>query len=402
MTSETRNRRFYKVKPETRNRRCYRYCAAASVAMFVYIAHSCLRMSLDVIPSMLYYEARIHPQNDKYATCSGRRRSHVAKPTNETKVTAENRARFVREGLYENIGKGSGSYHVAGVVLHTMSQVQHSKLGIFGTVGEIGVHHGRFTSFLYMTAQETEPLIAVDLFEALQDENVDMSGMGSLKRFVESLSLYGLGESDVQTFTTSSLDLDVEGSSWLADKPGIRLLSVDGGHTAEITRNDLRLAFCNLLPGGIVVLDDWFNPPWPGVVEGFFQFANLDNHIGLNDHAASAAAAAEPQVVYPFLLCENKLYLTNDREAHDLFLQTILNDPFLGQWVSMYAKVGHIRARSWPYFMVNGTRYVRCRTKTELPLANHTRAVWLERLETTSDAETAIKKAALAPPRNST
>ena len=34
-------------------------------------------------------------------------------------------------------------------------------------------------------------------------------------------------------------------------------VSVDAGHTASLTFNDLQLVFCNLLRGGIVILDDW-------------------------------------------------------------------------------------------------------------------------------------------------
>ncbi len=38
--------------------------------------------------------------------------------------------------------------------------------------------------------------------------------------------------------------------------PKWRLLSVDGGHTFEVTLHDLMLASCTVMEGGIVVVDD--------------------------------------------------------------------------------------------------------------------------------------------------
>ena len=323
------------------------------------------------------------PGSTRPYTCSRRRRHRMAEESSKTKVTHEYRYDFVRNSKHEQIARGSGKLEATGVFLETLSQVQHTTLGLFGTVGEIGVHHGRFTSFLYMTARETETLMAVDLFEPLQDANVDMSGMGSLRAFAKGLHLYGLNTSDVKISVASSLDLDVEGFSWIDESPGLRLWSVDGGHTAETTRNDLRLAFCNLLQGGIVVLDDWFNPPWPGVVEGFFEFVHHDRGIGRH----KSLEQKQQHDVYPFLLCENKMYLTNDRNAHALYLETILHDPVLRQWITMYAKTGVQRGRSFPFLMVDGTRYVRCNSSA-FPSHDDIRAVWLERLKASETKQT--------------
>ena len=48
-----------------------------------------------------------------------------------------------------------------------------------------------------------------------------------------------------------------------------RLFSVDGGHTRELTVNDLTVAASHLEEGGIIILDDITNLAWPQVIDGF-------------------------------------------------------------------------------------------------------------------------------------
>jgi Methyltransferase domain len=168
--------------------------------------------------------------------------------------------RFIASGGYEAIAKGSGPIHAAGPIVNLISKIQHSELHIFGTVAEVGVHHGRFTSFLFITARVNEKLVVVDLFEEQQDKNVDMSGLGDYKQFVKGMNLYGLQVSDV--FKVYKGSTDQIPFDW-ADKDGFepfRLVSIDAGHTADLTFNDLQLAFCNLLKGGVVIIDDWYVP----------------------------------------------------------------------------------------------------------------------------------------------
>jgi hypothetical protein len=51
---------------------------------------------------------------------------------------------------------------------------QH-ELGLYGAVGEIGVHHGKFLIPIIGNALAGEPAVALDLFED-QSGNVDTSG----------------------------------------------------------------------------------------------------------------------------------------------------------------------------------------------------------------------------------
>lgn len=56
------------------------------------------------------------------------------------------------------------------------TQKQH-ELGIYGAVGEVGVHHGKFLIPIVGNALVDEPAVALDLFED-QRANVDTSGEG--------------------------------------------------------------------------------------------------------------------------------------------------------------------------------------------------------------------------------
>eukprot|EP00775_Hariotina_reticulata_P004385 gene4385-4639_t len=55
-----------------------------------------------------------------------------------------------------------------------LSATQHD-LGVFGTVAEIGVHHGKFFLPIMGFSAREEPAIALDLFEQ-QGQNFDASG----------------------------------------------------------------------------------------------------------------------------------------------------------------------------------------------------------------------------------
>jgi hypothetical protein len=80
--------------------------------------------------------------------------------------------------------------------------------------------------------------------------------------------------------------------------PPIRLFSVDGSHTAAMTESDLRLAAAVLEPGGVVILDDYFNEQWPDV------------SIGANRVIADGTLA-------PFAIAPGKLLLARgDVSAH--------------------------------------------------------------------------------------
>jgi hypothetical protein len=142
------------------------------------------------------------------------------------------------------------------------------RLGVQGGVCEIGIHHGR--SFILLHLLASGHAAAYDLFEQ-QGENVARSGLGDKDLFLLNLKRHGCDASRIVVKSRNSLALTA--AEVMADTQGqVRLFSVDGGHTAEITASDLCLAESTLARGGLVILDDFFNEAWPAVAEGACRY----------------------------------------------------------------------------------------------------------------------------------
>lgn len=141
--------------------------------------------------------------------------------------------------------------------------------GVTGALGEIGVHHGRLFILLHLLAVAGEKSFAVDVF-ADQDANVDRSGRADEGVFLANLDRHAGARERLEIFACDSNSLTAEAVS--ARTGPARLVSVDGGHTAETTESDLRLVDALLLEGGIAILDDYFNPHWPDVSVGAARY----------------------------------------------------------------------------------------------------------------------------------
>ena len=175
--------------------------------------------------------------------------------------------------------------------------------GVCGNIAEFGVHHGLFLFLLNSLRHENEVCFAIDVFDE-QRLNVDCSGRGSLAVFlshVETLMasqrrFFRIVQRDTISFSTSEV-IDLFG------KKGVKFLSIDAGHTIQHAFNDLSLAQEVLVPGGIVALDDYMSPHWPGVTEGFYRFTSSSNRR-----------------LRPLAYFQNKLFLTTVSE-HGAYLQ---------------------------------------------------------------------------------
>ncbi len=154
--------------------------------------------------------------------------------------------------------------------------------GIAGDVAEIGVYRGKSFLALAAGARAGERLVAVDLFDAgdpmseRPEHDVAPYGSGNRAAFLANLARF---------FPAAQVEL-IEGSSRLlrgaeaaSGLAGLRMLSVDGGHTRDLTENDLRIADAALGARGVCWLDDVLNPHWTGVVSGLFAF--LESAPGL-------------------------------------------------------------------------------------------------------------------------
>jgi hypothetical protein len=170
--------------------------------------------------------------------------------------------------------------------------------GIAGPVAEIGVHHGKLFVLLHLLTSPPERAAAWDLFER-QEDNVDRSGGGDEAILRANLTRHGCDPGRIAIHTANSLDL-TEAAVIEACGGRPRIFSIDGGHTAEITRSDLLLAARSVCPGGLVVLDDFFNESWPGVAEG-----------------TCAAIGGGAVRLFPVVIAGNKVAFTTSPEAAD-------------------------------------------------------------------------------------
>lgn len=194
-----------------------------------------------------------------------------------------------------------------------------SARGLDGSVGEIGVHHGRLFILLALGLQPGERAFAVDIFGE-QQHNVDRSGEGNEARFRENLARFGVPEDRVAVIRSSSLEIRWPEIERQVGAPA-RLFSVDGGHTALITANDLAIADAALAEDGVAVLDDYFNEEFPEVSQGMCQhrlvdagrlvpFVIGDNKLMLArpGHGASYRAALEAAVSSRFFVRRTEMF----------------------------------------------------------------------------------------------
>lgn len=184
-----------------------------------------------------------------------------------------------------------------------ISRRQHAN-GVHGPVCEIGVHHGRLFILLHLLTTSDERSVAYDLFDS-QEQNVDGSGRGNRDMLQDNLRATGCDVSRIGIHAANSLDLTP--ARILGDAQGsVRLFSVDGGHTPDITYSDLSLASQSLCEGGVIILDDFFNESWPGVAEGTCKFF-LD----------------QPGRMVPVAIVGNKFIFTTDVTAAQAYIQEL-------------------------------------------------------------------------------
>ena len=165
-----------------------------------------------------------------------------------------------------------------------------AKQGVAGDVLEIGVYHGLSAIAVATLRGPGGKMYAVDLFEDLQALNVSHAGVGNRNLFEQNMQKFHPDRDFLHIVAGPSPDLSASelGSSF-------SFCHIDGGHSPEETFDDLRLCHEILLPGGLVALDDYFNPRFPGVCEGAIEF--------MRDH---------PGALRPLVIGYNKIVFQKD------------------------------------------------------------------------------------------
>lgn len=214
------------------------------------------------------------------------------------------------------------SSEISGSTTHAISYAKHNKVRGWLTAGaaevlidlsttlpvegrpvcEIGVHHGKLLILLGLLT--SGKVVGYDLFER-QDENIDRSGCGDRRKFLLNCQRYLGSNESVDAVTSNSLELTAEEVVSDCGSPPV-LFSVDGGHTAELTMNDLTIAASAVAEDGIVILDDFYNEAWPEVAFGTLRFFD-----------------ESPGRLFPFCIVGNKVLMARSAamaEQHRDFL----------------------------------------------------------------------------------
>lgn len=160
-----------------------------------------------------------------------------------------------------------------------------SLLGFVGDVLEIGSYFGRSAALLARCLQPGETLVACDAFEReTQDSYASTPSVEDLRRAIGLVNPdFDFGQLDARSCLSTELDL--------APTARFRFVHIDGGHDAETAYHDIAFAAARLLPRGVIAVDDYAHPDWPGVTEAVDRFLGTHaatHHVmaDLNRHVA--------------------------------------------------------------------------------------------------------------------
>jgi hypothetical protein len=143
--------------------------------------------------------------------------------------------------------------------------------GLDGDVLEIGVYHGLSTIALATLRSEGKKLVVVDPFENSQESNIAMYGKGIRAHFERNFASFYPDAPFLNVIARPSSEVTPQDLSADGGKR-FSFCHIDGGHSREETCGDLRLCNSVLMEGGLLAIDDYFNPQHPGVCEGAVEF----------------------------------------------------------------------------------------------------------------------------------
>lgn len=138
-----------------------------------------------------------------------------------------------------------------------------------GPVAEIGVFEGKFFIGLGKTfgAESGQTATAYDVFD-MQEFNLDGAGVGKKDVLLQNALDHGFPAGAVNTVEVDSLALSHRDADTFIEKHGrAAFFSVDGCHEVAHTVNDIEFAMKVVANRGLIAVDDYTNPNWPGVVE---------------------------------------------------------------------------------------------------------------------------------------
>jgi len=138
--------------------------------------------------------------------------------------------------------------------------------GLHGDLLEIGCYHGRSAAVLAMHLKEGERLFLGDAFDLSLDDPYGNTPTPDLVWKNLETAVPDLPRDRISILRAYSRELKLPGDL------RVRFAHVDGGHDADTVKADLALCASRLLPGGVVAVDDYAHPQYPGVTQGVQTF----------------------------------------------------------------------------------------------------------------------------------
>ena len=157
----------------------------------------------------------------------------------------------------------------------------HSKNKIKGNIIEIGVYKGKSFSFLSHLIKENETLFGYDTFpeDYYESTKLALENYGAIVKFE-------LIKADTSELNDDDIKAKIDGKV-------IRILHIDAGHEYHEVLHSLLSFSPYVLNSGIIVMDDYQDPEFPGIEAAVLDFCEIDR----------------PRRFIPFFSGANKIYL---------------------------------------------------------------------------------------------
>ena len=139
--------------------------------------------------------------------------------------------------------------------------------GLAGDVLEIGVYHGLSAIGTAALRGEGRRFVAVDPFDEAEPGAAAAPGLPTRATFLRNMGRFYRDLSFLTTIAAPSASVRPQdlGSAFT-------LCHIDGLHSEEATYADLELCAAISAPGGLIAIDDYFEPAFPGVAEAAIRF----------------------------------------------------------------------------------------------------------------------------------
>ena len=169
-------------------------------------------------------------------------------------------------GVVPRLATIPGWFNIDDLAHFTLVLETQTSSGLHGDLLEIGCYHGRSAAVLALHLQAGERLFLADAFDLpLSDPYGDTATPEKVWRnLATAVPALSRERVFIQRAYSSELTLPSELK--------VRFAHVDGGHDAPTVHTDLTLCTERLVPGGVMVIDDYAHPHYPGVTEAVREF----------------------------------------------------------------------------------------------------------------------------------